>query len=104
VGPVTFAQVHQQVIQPGCGCHVAGAGGLVLSTLASSYTALTTGSSRTCGDRPYVLVGQPDQSYLVEKLEAMRPACGTRMPRGGSALSAASLQLVRDWILGGANP
>jgi hypothetical protein len=75
-----------------------------LSTLASSYTALTTGSSRTCGDRPYVLVGQPDQSYLVEKLEAMRPACGTRMPRGGSALSAASLQLVRDWILGGANP
>ncbi len=40
----------------------------------------------------------------MEKLEAARPACGTRMLRGGSALPAASLQLVRDWIRTGANP
>ena len=47
--------------------------------------------------------GQPDQSYLVWKLQGSGGCySGSRMPKGASALSASNLQLIRDWIANGA--
>jgi hypothetical protein len=44
-----------------------------------------------------------ERSYLRFKLQGSGPCfIGTRMPKAASALSAAQLQMVRDWIYNGA--
>lgn len=48
-----------------------------------------------------VIPGDPDNSYLVRKLEGGPDIAGDQMPPGG-ALDAERLQLVRDWIEAGA--
>jgi len=47
--------------------------------------------------------GDPDNSYLVQKIEG-RAAVGGRMPLGGPPLSAEQINLVRQWIAAGAVP
>jgi hypothetical protein len=56
-----------------------------------------------CTTYKLVAPGLPDQSYLVLKLQGSS-ACfsGSRMPKGMPALTAAQIQLVRDWIANGA--
>lgn len=44
--------------------------------------------------------GNPDDSYLIQKLEGTAP--GFRMPRDQPPLSDAQIQLIRDWIAQGA--
>ena len=46
--------------------------------------------------------GDPDSSYVVWKLEAHVGIQGVRMPKDRPAMSAADLQLFRQWILEGA--
>jgi hypothetical protein len=45
--------------------------------------------------------GNPNDSYLVQKLEGSA-AVGARMPFGGPYLDAATIALVRQWIADGA--
>jgi hypothetical protein len=45
--------------------------------------------------------GDPDNSYLVQKLEGTA-AVGGRMPQGGPFLDQATIDLVRQWISDGA--
>ena len=45
--------------------------------------------------------GDPDNSYLIQKLEGTA-AVGARMPLGGTALSQADINVVRQWISDGA--
>ena len=45
--------------------------------------------------------GDPDNSYLVQKIEGTASA-GGRMPLGQPALSNEQIQAIRDWILDGA--
>jgi hypothetical protein len=47
----------------------------------------------------YIEPGEPSNSYLVRTIEGT--GLGSRMPSGGS-LSAANIQLVRDWVSQGA--
>ena len=47
--------------------------------------------------------GNPDNSYLVHKIEG-RAAVGARMPLGGAPLPQASIDLIRQWIQDGALP
>jgi hypothetical protein len=70
---------------------------------ATAYSALmgTTSTSSMCGAKAYVVPGQPDLSLLFQKLSPT-PPCGSRMPLGGSAFSAAQLDMIRSWIAGGA--
>jgi hypothetical protein len=44
----------------------------------------------------------PETSFLVAKLEGPPPGQGARMPQGGPFLSESDVNLVREWILGGA--
>jgi hypothetical protein len=48
-----------------------------------------------------VAPGNPDASYLIQKLEGTAPV-GGRMPLGGSPLPAETIAVVRQWILEGA--
>jgi hypothetical protein len=45
--------------------------------------------------------GDPDNSYLIQKLEGTA-AVGARMPLGGGALPAATIAAIRQWITDGA--
>ena len=49
-----------------------------------------------------IKAGDPDSSYVVWKLEAHPGIQGVRMPKDQPAMSAADLQLFRQWILEGA--
>jgi hypothetical protein len=47
--------------------------------------------------------GDPEGSYLMNKLLGVGMCAGTRMPRGGK-LSEEQLSVVRAWIEAGAEP
>ena len=49
-----------------------------------------------------VAPGNPDDSYLVIKLEGSSRMVGQQMPRGRDPLSAEQIGTVRQWIADGA--
>ncbi|MFQ5641359.1 MAG: hypothetical protein ACE5IR_25550 [bacterium] len=50
-----------------------------------------------------VLPGDPDGSYLIQKISSASPKSGSRMPLDGPPfLSQNAIQLIRDWIEEGA--
>jgi hypothetical protein len=99
----TFQSIQENVFTPICtGCH-AGAGaplGLRLDA-ASSYALLVNTSSVEVTSLLRVRPGNPDSSYLIQKLEG-RAAVGGRMPLNGPALPQATIDVIRQWIADGA--
>lgn len=105
----TFTRVFTMLRQGCRSCHVPGAAfSLDLSTQQLAYEELVGGPNQgaaefiTCANQGLyrVIPYNPDQSLLVQKLEATH-SCGDRMPPGGS-LSAVNIALVRAWIEAGA--
>lgn len=104
--PVTqsqFQQIQDTIFTPMCtGCHV-GAGapqGLRLDA-GNSYALLVNVASTEVPTLLRVKPGDPQNSYLVQKIEG-RQAVGGRMPLGRDPLPQASIDLIRAWIAGGA--
>lgn len=95
--------IQDHVFTPICTqCHV-GAGapaGLRLDE-ASSFGALVGVASTEVPSLLRVEPGDPDNSYLVQKLEG-RAAIGGRMPLNQPALPAATIAVIRQWITDGA--
>ncbi len=78
------------------GCHANGVGGTSLT-----YTELTGNNSSAC-DVPYLIPGDANASYLFDKVnDDGDVACGSAMPFG-PGLPDSEVQLLRDWIDGGA--
>jgi hypothetical protein len=89
------------VFTPDCsGCHSGGApsGGLNLEE-ANSYAMLVDIPSNQDGALDRVEPGQPDNSYLVDKLEGT--GLQQQMPPG-APLPQAEIDVIRQWILDGA--
>ena len=104
----TFARVEAEVIKPSCAfsiCHGGGSsGGLSLTgDAAADHAALVGVASAGKPDETLVIAGDPDNSYLVKKLEDASGIAGDAMPSTGP-LTDAQIQLVRDWIADGAKP
>jgi len=100
-----FADVQSQAFQ-GCAlstCHGSGTGGLLLDGTAADYDRLVGVAAIGDASQTLVVAGDADASYLVAKIEGAAGITGDAMPPG-SSLSADTLQLVRDWIDGGALP
>jgi hypothetical protein len=95
--------IQDNVFTPICTqCH-AGAGaplGLRLDE-ASSYAMLVNAPSVEVPSLNRVTPGDPDNSYLIHKLEG-RAAVGAQMPLGQPALPAATIAVIRQWIANGA--
>jgi mono/diheme cytochrome c family protein len=109
VNPVATAVDYTSDIQPvftnRCtGCHSGGGApqGLQLDA-ANSYADLVNVASNEVPSLLRVEPGNPDDSYLVHKIEGTA-AVGGRMPLGGTPLSAETIALIRQWISEGANP
>ncbi len=104
---VTLTEIQQQVFTPMCsGCHSgptsnALPSGMDLSSAADSFAALVNVQSlQVMLDR--VEPGDPDNSYLIRKLEGGPNIQGSRMPQGGPFLEQETIDMIRQWITDGA--
>jgi hypothetical protein len=78
------------------------AGGLNLAP-DFAYAALVNVPSRQKSGAILVIPGNPDDSYLVQKLEGAPGIVGLRMPRTGPPhLTAGQMMVIRRWIQNGA--
>jgi hypothetical protein len=101
----TFASIQENVFTPICTrCHAGAAApaGLRLDE-ASSYAMLVNTPSVEVPGLRRVRPGDPDLSYLVQKVEG-RAAVGARMPLNAPPLSQAMIDVIRQWISEGAQP
>jgi mono/diheme cytochrome c family protein len=98
-----FQQIQATIFTPICtACHTGANApqGLRLDA-ANSYALLVNVASAEVPSVLRVNPGNPDSSYLVQKIQGTA-AVGGRMPLGGPALSQAQIDLVRQWISSGA--
>ena len=69
----------------------------------NSFANLVNVNSNEVPSLKRVKPSDPDNSYLVQKIEGTA-AVGLRMPRNLPPLSAAQISLIRQWIVEGAAP
>ena len=104
-GPLTadFASIQEDVFTPICtACHAGGGAPQGLRLDATNSYSLLVGVPST--EVPSVLrvkPGDPDNSYLIQKLEG-HAAVGAQMPFGRPPLPAATIAVIRQWITDGA--
>jgi hypothetical protein len=100
-----FTQIQDTIFTPICtACHIGATAPLGLRLDAANSRALLVGIASV--EVPALLrvsPGNPDASYLVQKIEGTA-AVGERMPLGGPPLPQAQIDLVRGWIAAGAPP
>src|SRR5262249_25987804 len=99
-----FQSIQDNVFTPICTkCHI-GAGapqGLQLDA-SHSYALLVSVPST---EQPAVLrvaPGDPDNSYIIRKLEGVSRITGGQMPLGGPYLPQSTIDVIRQWITAGA--
>jgi len=98
-----FTQIQNTIFTPICtACHAGANAPVGLRLDEGNSLALLVGVASV--EVPALLrvsPGNPDASYLVQKIEGTA-AVGERMPLGGPPLSQAQIDLVRGWIAAGA--
>jgi len=68
-----------------------------------SFQALVSQASRAKPGAVFVVPGDPNSSYLIQKLEGSPTIAGARMPRNaGPFLTAGQISIIRRWIQLGA--
>ncbi|MDZ7644328.1 MAG: hypothetical protein U5K76_09060 [Woeseiaceae bacterium] len=103
---VTLTQIQTEVFTPICaGCHTGPTSdtlpsGMNLSSTADSHAALVGVPSIQVPSLDRVQPGEPDNSYLIRKLEGTQ-SVGDRMPQGGPFLEQATIDMIRQWITDG---
>ncbi len=123
--PATLSSIQEKVFTPTCapGCHEpggtayieTGSGGgvpLDLSSASASFESLVgiqstvlprcgASGNESCGLR--VAQGDPDNSWLISKLEATNPSfTGDPMPQNKAPLDQETIDVIRQWIAEGA--
>lgn len=110
VSAATLNALQASVFTPTCavsGCHTGPAGnnlpaGMDLSTADASFANLVGVASLQQPALLRVAAGDPDSSYLLQKIEGTA-ASGSRMPLGSGVLDPALVNDIRQWIADGAN-
>jgi hypothetical protein len=109
---VSFANDVQPILTNNCassGCHgTANAnptGKPMVLVAGQAYDAIVGVTSAQLATMQRIRPGQPDQSYLIHKLQGSHTGVGgsgQRMPLGRAALSQAQIDLIRRWVTEGA--
>jgi hypothetical protein len=103
----TLTSIQTNVFAPVCsGCHRGGGTTLPtsidLTTAASSHAALVNVASTQTPSLQRVTPGNPNDSYLIRKLEGAAGIVGVQMPRNAPPLDTTTITVVRQWISNGA--
>ena len=105
----TLTEIQATVFTPLCsGCHNGSnpaAGALPGSqnlTAGNSFANLVGVASHEEPTIRRVTAGDPDNSYLIQKLEGAAGISGQRMPLGGPFLDQATIDKIKSWIAAGA--
>jgi hypothetical protein len=102
-----LTSIQTSVLTPRCsGCHN-GVGAILpgvlnLTSATASFTALVGVASLEVPSLQRVAAGNPNDSYLIRKLEGAPGIVGSQMPLGGPFLSQATIDSIRLWITNGA--
>lgn len=102
--PPTFSSIRTQIFEIWCvACHsgVGRAGDLRLDANAA-YDELVNARSVGKPGAVRVIPGDPNDSYLIHKLEGRSDIIGGRMPMGGPFLPQTDIDMIRTWIAQGA--
>jgi hypothetical protein len=100
-----FDSIQANIFTPICSvCHAGASApeGLHLDA-GNSYNMLVGVPSTEVPSIMRVKPGDPDNSYIIQKLEG-HAAVGGQMPLGGPYLSTATIAFIRQWITDGAQP
>jgi hypothetical protein len=103
----TLQSIQDHVFTPICsGCHTGPTSsmlpsGMDLTSIGASFVALVGVASIEQPGIERVDAGDPDNSYLIQKIEGTA-ASGNRMPPFGNALDAGTIEAIRQWISDGA--
>jgi len=106
----TLQSIQDNVFTPICaGCHTGPTsndindlpGGMDLTSLSMSFLSLVGVTSLEDSNFQRVDAGDPDASYLIQKLEGTASS-GSQMPDGGVPLDQATIDVIRQWITNGA--
>jgi hypothetical protein len=105
-GPITadFQSIQDNVFTPICSkCHIGASApeGLQLDA-AHSYNLLVDVPSVEEPTLLRVKPGDPDDSYMVHKIEGLAGIEGGQMPLGETPLPQATIDAIRQWITNGA--
>jgi Bacterial Ig-like domain len=105
-GTVTadFQSIQDNVFTPICSkCHIGASApeGLQLDA-AHSYNLLVGVPSNEQPDLLRVKPGDPDDSYMVRKIEGLAGIDGGQMPLGETPLPQTTIDAIRQWITNGA--
>jgi hypothetical protein len=105
----TLTQVQATVFTPRCAaCHDGSqpAGGALPGAMdlrsGQSFGSVVNVASREQPTLVRVRPGEPENSYLIHKVEGSTDIAGARMPFGGPFLDQATIDSVRSWIASGA--
>lgn len=102
---ISLAQLQDDIFTPFCAsCHTGGGApqGLRLDSIENTFADLVDVDSQEIPSLRLVAIGDPDNSYLVHKVEGRSTIVGSRMPLGQPPLASESIQAIRDWITAGA--
>jgi len=99
------------VINANCSCHLSeeGEAGLSMIDIDTAYASLVGVASEELSSMNRVTAGDPDNSYLLHKVEGTHDdvsGSGARMPfgcTGGGCLSDEEISNIREWISNGAS-
>jgi len=90
----------QPILGPRCGgieCHPG------MFSPGRAHQRLVGVPAPECPDsRPYVVPGDPDHSYLYNKITGRDLCSGVRMPKDRSPLTDSELEVIASWIRAGA--
>ena len=98
-----LSAIQTQIFTPKCvGCHgnVVRQAGLNLASGSSFLSLVNVKSTET--SLALVIPSDPDESYLLHKLEGRAGIAGERMPKGGPFLTSDEVKAVSQWIADGA--
>lgn len=107
-GGLSFAaDVYEPIISIKCGCHMVGAGGMVMGADATSAYAVLVGvPSEDVPALSRVEPGDTAASYMFNKISGTQldvGGMGSKMPLG-DMLTPEQVAVIEQWILDGAQP